>query len=320
MRTARVLILLGALAASATARASALPIEGFAAIVNDRVITIGEVMAYVQPAEQQVADIYGGEELQTKREEIYSNGLEALISRALILEEFEKSGGQIPERLVNDRVNEIIFQRFNNDRAMFQRTLIDQQITEEEWREEIRNRLIISFLRRQEVADRVKVSPFDVKRSYDENLDKFRTPAQVRLRVIVLNLGTTDEEKQVRRDDAVVLRGRLLAGGDFAAVARERSEGMKASDGGDWGWMDPTSLRDELRTVVDATRTGEISETVEVGDQIFIIRVDERKDAGLIPFEQVRPELEEKLRQAESERLFDAWIERLHNKHYVQVF
>jgi len=315
-RTSTVLLLL----AGGLAQAGTLPLDGYAAIVNDRVITVGEVMAYVQPTEQQISDIYGGDELRSRREAVYASGLEALIDRALILEDFEKSGAAIPDRLVNDRINEIIFSRFNNDRAAFERALIEQQVTQEEWRDEIRDRLVVSFLRRQEVTDKVKVSPFEVRRAYDSQLDKYKTPEEIRLRVLVLHKGATQEDRDVKAQEAVVLRGRILAGEDFAEVAKARSEGMKASEGGDWGWVEPKNLREELRQVVETIQIGDVSDVIEAGDELYILRVEEKKAAGFVPYETVRQTIEDELKQTEAARLYKAWIDRLRNKHYVQIF
>ncbi|NCC52286.1 MAG: hypothetical protein EOM20_13865, partial [Spartobacteria bacterium] len=69
-----------------------IPIDGYAAMVNDRVITVGDVLMQLQPVELQLRELYEGIELEKKLEEAYADARQNLIERALILEEFKKSG------------------------------------------------------------------------------------------------------------------------------------------------------------------------------------------------------------------------------------
>ena len=98
--------------------AAKLPLDGYAAVVNERTITIGDVMMSIYEAEEKLRIMHGGEALEEKRDELFRSGLEKLIDQALIIEEFgSRKDMQIPDRMVDDRVNEIIFERFGNDRS-----------------------------------------------------------------------------------------------------------------------------------------------------------------------------------------------------------
>lgn len=323
MRNAAV-ILLAFLAGATHARASAgtLPVDGFAAMVNQRVVRVSDVIAYIQPADQQLRDVYTGEELQKKREEAFDSGLQALIERALILEDFasQEKQPQLPERVINDRINEMINERFQNDRAAFLQALIDEQITLDEWKQETRDRLIVSILRRQEVTDKVKVSPTQVRDLYESQIEKYRFPARVNLSVIVINQGKDDKEREAKLQQAVLARGKVLGGTDFADVAKEYSEGSRAAEGGDWGWLEEASLRPELKSKIQALKNGEVSDIIEVDDAYYIVVVNDRKDAGVTPFEDIRVQLESEVKKAETDRLYNQWMQRLRRKHFVQVF
>lgn len=308
------------LVAAASAIAAPTAVDGFAAVVNTRIITVGDVLEYVAPTESQLREVYSGDELQQKREQIYTSGLEALIDQALILEDFKSRQAEIPERLVNDRINEIIFDRFNNDRALFQQALVDQQTTLEEWRDQIRDRLIVTFLRRQEVTDKVKLSPNDVRRAYNERAAEFTVPLRVRLNVIVLNRGSTPEEQEVKRQQAIMVRGKLLAGEEFSFVAMNVSEGSKAAQGGDWGWMQPSDLRVELKNAVAAMKENDISDIIETENELYIVKVAEIQPEHVTPYEEVKDKIEQELKENEGLRLYKAWMERLRRKFYVQIF
>ena len=294
-------------------------VDGFAAVVNERVITMGDVLDFIQPNILQLRDVYAGEELERKREEAYTTGLQLLVDQALIVEEFKKSGGTIPDRLVNDRINEVIFDQFENDRAKFLAALAEEQITLEDWRERIRERLIVSALRQQEINDRVQVTPDNLRQAYEKSRAKFSRPQQVKLSMITLRKDRSADETAAR-EEAVRLRGRLLTGENFATLAKEFSHDPKAVNGGDWGWITPQDLRAELRQGLDTLKVGDISDILETPDAFYVARIEEQRAAYQPTLEELRPELEKDVRRAEVDRLYQAWMERLKRKHAIKIF
>ena len=307
--------LLGALALPAWPRAGLQPVDGYAASVNKRVITVSEVMELVQPLDRKLREEYSGLELQKRREEAFEHALQNLINQALILEEFTTLGGQMPERVVKQRAEAIVREQFNNDRMAFRDALGEQRITLEEWREQMRENLVVNALRRQEVGDRLMVNPVEVYRLYQQRAEQFRVPAQSWLRMIVIKRDT--DEAPARATEA---RGQLLAGQPFAAVAKAFSTDRTAAQGGDWGWVDVTTLRRELAEAIEKTPAGQVGPTVETADACYVFRVEERRPAGIKSFEEVRGPLEDEVRKQENARLFDAWMKRLRRKYYVKIY
>ena len=295
-------------------------VDGYAALVNSRVITVGDVLALIQPVRLQLESSYSGDELETKTEEAFQTGLQALIERALILEEFTAQGGVIPDRFIDDQISEIVSDHFNNDRAAFLKALTEDRLTLDDWRTETRNRLEVTILRRKEVTDKVIIAPRAVREVYDASIDKYRTPAQIKLRMIALHKGTTEEDQAAKLGEAEHIRERLLAGEDFGEVAKASSEGIKAAKGGDMGWVEPSSLRSELADAANGLEPGRISEVIPTQDELYILKVEAKKSAAVTPFEEAQQSIEKELRKTEEDRLYKAWIQRLKDKYYVKVF
>ena len=113
------LIVLLAFAGAGRLAAEPMTIDGYAAIVNDHVITVGEVMEFIAPVEEQLRVSFSGAELAKKRVEAFSNGVQRLVEQQLVVEDFKKSAGQIPDRLVNSRVDEVIADRFTTTARNF---------------------------------------------------------------------------------------------------------------------------------------------------------------------------------------------------------
>lgn len=308
-----------ALAAATVAPARTMPVDGYAAYVNNRVITVGEILAIIQPIRAQLAETYSGKELEEKMAEAYQEGLDALIERALILEEFNAMEGNIPDRAVDDQINVMINDRFKNDRAAFLQALAEDRMTMDDWREETKNRLIVNLMRRREVIDRVVITPRAVRDVYESRAAEYQLPEQIRLSMIVLHKGTTADDQAVKKKEAARIREKLLAGGNFAELAKASSEGYKAAEGGDQGWMDPKTLRKELAAAVATLEPGRISDVIETDDDFYILKVEAKKNASIVPFDDVRSQIEAELRKAEEVRMYKAWIERLKRKFYVKI-
>lgn len=321
LKTVRQMVMITAglvLAGSAAGRA--VPVDGYAAMVNQRVILKSEVFALVYPVQQQLQLSYTGLDLEKKLDEAYRNVLDTLVERALIVEEFNRQGRALPDRAIDTQVNSLISERFNNNRMAFLDALAEERLTLAEWREQAKDSLIVTILRRTEILDRVAVAPREVRESYETNLDRYRTPEEVLLRLIVLHPGTTEEERAAKIGEARRIRARLTEGEDFAAVARTVSEGAKAAQGGDMGWMETAQLRAELAQGIHGLAPGQIGEVIEAPDEIYLAKVEGRKQASVTPFEDVRRDIEALLRKQEADRLYKGWIARLKNRFYVKVF
>ncbi|HEY8168052.1 MAG TPA: peptidylprolyl isomerase [Candidatus Limnocylindrales bacterium] len=74
------------------------------------------------------------------------------------------------------------------------------------------------------------------------------------------------------------------AGADFAALAREHSDGLEALKGGDLGWIAPGQSQDkQIDTTLFALQPGAVSEGLKLDDGYHIYRAAERATRPLTP-------------------------------------
>jgi len=294
--------------------------DGFAALVNDRVVTVSDVISMVQQGDAQRQALYEDEELEQKRKEDFDKALEILIERALILEDFEQQKAEIPDRAVDDYLESMIRENFDNDRGAFLAGLAAERMTLEDYREQIRERLIVMVSRQQILQGKIFVAPSAVFRAYGEKASEYQLPESVRYRMMVFKGGKTDEEQSAQRAKAESVRQKILDGADFAETAREHSEDSRAKQGGDWGWSAVKDLGPQFAEALNALAPGGVSEVIEAGGDFCIVKLEERRDASVAPFDEVKEEIEKELRNAEEERIYKEWIARLRKKHNVKIF
>jgi peptidyl-prolyl cis-trans isomerase C len=153
---------------------------------------------------------------------------------------------------------------------------------------ELAQRLVESTIR-----PGVAVADSEVEAFYAKNPEMFRTPAQVHARHILFSSehGDSDAERSGAKENAEAARVRALAGEDFAALAKELSQGPSAKDGGDLGFFSAGSMVPAFSEAAFALEPGGISDVVETQFGYHVIKVEERRDGGTRPLDEVREPL-----------------------------
>ena len=284
-------------------------LDSYAAIVNGKVITVGEVLSALQPTQATIAAKYNGVELQQKIAMEYETLRNALIDSELILLDFETQGGTLPDRAIEDHVNTVIHERFGNDRTAFLRALAEERLTFAEWRKQMKDQLVIQVMRQREVAAKILITPLDMQQAYEaRKASAYSIPERVRLRTLTL---PADSKKNTNKLVKRIRAGKLSFDD---AVAK----GATLQD--DPELIDVDSLNEAIRNAIASLPDGGISEAVEIGGTSYILQVVERAAPRLRPLDEVSPEIEKELRRAEFDRLNRIWIDSLRSKYYIQTF
>lgn len=303
-------------AAASVAFAGAVRIDGLAAKVNEQSIMLSEVTPIVEAQRPKLEKSLTGEELKTELRKLYRETLNLLIDRQLILDLYEEQskgqGKKIPEQFIDERMKAIVQDRFHGDRERMMAALQKEGLTYDDWRKEIKDMIIVTSMRKANVDQNVRISPEALRETYERNRERYKAPATVRLRMIVVEKEDSDEETAEKKAAIEEALAKLKTGGDFAEIAKKVSEDGKAESGGDWGWLDPRkTLRPELAEAILSLAAGETSDILETRGEFYVLKVEERRDESALAFEDVLPQVERDMRQEETKRLYDAWIERL---------
>jgi peptidyl-prolyl cis-trans isomerase C len=105
-------------------------------------------------------------------------------------------------------------------------------------------------------------------------------------------------QKELTSDEALAkaqaLRKRIVAGEDFAKLAKEESDDTNsAASGGDVGFFKRGQMVPEFEEVAFFMKPGEVSEPVRSQYGFHVIRLDQREAKS---FEELKPELEKRVR------------------------
>jgi len=139
---------------------------------------------------------------------------------------------------------------------------------------------------------------------------------QIRARQILLVANEISDESETRQR-LLQIRDRIIAGEDFADMARLQSADLRTRAlGGDLGWLNPGDLVPELEWVAVALPLGELSGPVQTqfGHHLIQITDRRRQDIGA----QVRrQEARREIRKEKFNRRYEQWIKELRDKAWV---
>ena len=294
-------------------------LNGIAAVVNKEVITFGEVRELVGPKEKQARETLKGEALVEKIKEIRLAAINDLIDRSLILQEFKSKGYQIPDYLIDERIQEIIRESFGGDRQAFLRTLSAQGFTLEKFREFQRDSVIVQEMRKQATKGATTVSDTKVEEYYRAHIAEYSSAEEMKLRMIVIRGGGPENDS--RRKMIEEIREKIVAGAEFGDLARMYSMDEATQETyGDWGWIDRKKLNEELTKVAFALKPGQMSQIVELGGSYYLLYCEAKKQATVKPLKEMRPEIEKALLQTERQKQQTEWLQKLRKKAYIKLY
>lgn len=295
-------------------------VDGIEAVVADKVITFAQVEDYTRPVEETLRTQYAADPdiYQQKLDAALHDSLEVLVERALILHNYESGGYvKLPDSLADQLVQDNIRERFG-DRVTMLKTLQAQGMTLEQYRRELLDRYIESGLRNENVQKTVIISPYKIQAYYQSHPDEFKMADRVKLRMIVLNKASADDTNAIEL--AREIARKIKGGSSFTEMAALYSQGSQQHQGGDWGWIDRTVLRQELSDAAFSMTPGQVSQPIETPDSVYLMSVEDKKAAGLKPLADVRDEIEKNLQIQEQARLSKVWIDGLKKKTYIRYF
>ncbi|WP_018873479.1 SurA N-terminal domain-containing protein [Thioalkalivibrio sp. ALJ16] len=145
----------------------------------------------------------------------------------------------------------------------------------------------------------VDLSEDDIREHYRVNRSRYEEPELREVRQIRIQDTDADGEARIRE-----LRERLEAGEDFAELAEAYSEDSLTADrGGRMGEIARGDIDSTLETIIFTLPEGLISQPVRTDRGWFILEVTAIEESRPQPFEDVREEVEQDLRDRTAEQM-----------------
>lgn len=190
-------------------------------------------------------------------------------------------------------------------------------------REEITMNIQINKLVLAELGGKVTVSDKEIADFYQKNRDKFTKPETVRARhlLIALAAGDSDKIKAEKKAKAEELRKELVAGADFAALAKKHSDCPSKEKGGDLGSFTRGQMVPPFEEAVFSQKKNEIGPVVATEFGFHIIQVLDREAAQVMALDgEAKKKITPFLEQQKQQVAFEGLVKRIKAKANIVVY
>lgn len=300
-------------------------VDRVVAVVNEDVITLSEVNEEGKPLFQRVAEQAPASELPEALKQVRQTVIDKLIEKKIMLQEAKKADISVSEEEI-DRAFELILKRNNTTRQQFRNELAVMGLTEEQYRENLRNQVLSSKLVSYEVRSKVIIPESKIIDYYDTHYTERVGEGgyyilQIGIAWDSINNGEEIDKEEARKK-AERIRSLAVAGQDFRELAKEYSDLPSAVDGGDIGVLNKDDMSSEMLEIISKTKAGQISPIIATssGFQFFkVLSSQEGQIITKVPYESVKDEIYDILYQREIEARFEDWLKEKKDQSYIKI-
>ncbi|HEX6772271.1 MAG TPA: peptidyl-prolyl cis-trans isomerase [Acidobacteriaceae bacterium] len=293
-------------------------VEEAVAQVNDQIINTSDYnRAEAQMDQEARQQGWSEQELESHKRDL----LRDLIDQQLLLSKGKDLDINGETELVR-RLDDIRKQNHLDTMEELEKAVSSQGLSYEDFKQNIRNSIITQQVIRDQVGRHIQMTDAQLQRYYQQHVSDFTQPESVRLSEILIPVATAGDEAanlaaaKTKADD---LKGKIKAGGDFAALAKANSVGTTAAQGGDLGDFTRGKLAKQLEDATFALQPGQATEPIRTRQGYVILKVMAHTPGGTQPFASVRPQVEEAAFMSEMQPRLRDYMAKLRESAYEDV-
>ena len=299
-------------------------VEEIAAKVNNDIITRGELEHRRLEIEQELRrQGLTGAKLADAVKQAERDALREQIDQLLLVQRGKDLDIKV-DADVTRRLAEIQVQNKIPDPDKFQEFIRQQTgMPYEDFKQQLTNQILTQRVVGQEIGSRIAISVPEMQKYYEEHKKDYVREEQVFLSQILISTeGKTPDQVAAAEKKAQDLTARGRKGEKFSDLARDNSDDPEtAKAGGFIGGYKRGLLLKQIEDTVFKEKKGYVSDPMKIEKPacFLIVRVDERYEAGQASFEEVKSEVEDRLREPKIEPKVRDYLTRLRAEAFLQI-
>jgi len=299
---------------------------GDAAAQGDRIAVVNGVAISGKALEQKMSEIRqqmsrGGKAVNEEQlAAMKPRAVDNLIEEELLYQESQKKEIAVDQKTLEAALTDI--RGRYDSKENYLTFLKKMKLTEDAFTEKVRRLLAIRQLFTTQVDAKLQVPDEEVKAFYTDNPQHFKTPEQVRARHILIKL-EADADKAAREaamKKMAEVRKKLAGGEAFEDLAKQYSEGPSNIKGGDLGYFGRGQMVKPFEEAAFALAIGATSDIVETQFGLHLIRVEDKKEPGTVPYEKVRERIMEHLKKQKRNQAIATYLQDLKKGAKIEKF
>jgi peptidyl-prolyl cis-trans isomerase SurA len=296
-------------------------VDRVAAVVNSDIIPLSEVYQRAAPELGRINAERDAAKRNKLRDEVLKLALDQLIGEKLLEAEIKELNIDVTDQELESALDDV--RRQNKvDADQFEQMLRQEGFTIAQYRDFIRKHVARLKLVNLKVRGKVKIADEDLKVEYNKFSKLEGEDPEIHARHILVKLdpkaSAADVEAAQKKAAALAVEARQ-PGVDFIELAKQKSEGPSANDGGDLGFFRRGVMVPEFERIAFNLQEGQISDPVRTKFGFHVIKVDERRNVAVKPFEEMKDQLRERLMRGQLEKYTNDYVQELRQKAAVEV-
>jgi peptidyl-prolyl cis-trans isomerase SurA len=298
-------------------------VEEIVARVNNEIITRSELDKARASAADSARDECSGkctpEQLQMAIDDGQKYALRDLIDQSLLAQRGKDMDINVEAELVK-QLDQIRQKNNLKDLDDLEKAVTAQGFNWEDFKTNIRNRLLTQEVIRREVGSHINITHDEAEKYYNEHKQEFVKPEQVALSAIEIKTeGKKESEIPELKAKAQKLHDRVKDGEDFGELAKRFSDGSTAQQGGYLGVYKRGELSKELEDIVFKLNRNDLTDVIETKQGFLVLKVMEHYDEGQQPFDKVENDIMDRLYSQKMEPALREYLKTLREQSYVVI-
>jgi len=290
------------------------------AIVNGDVITLMELNNTFEPYRKKIEESYRGPD----KEKIIADNrlmmLNKMIENIMIDQEAKKAGLIVKDEEVMETINNLLARKKYTMEDLLN-NLAKENSTFEAHKKDVKEHLLRMKLIRHELKSKIMITEEEIGEYYRQNRENYEGKEAVRLKhiLIIIPKGADEKVKTKLRAEVDAILERLQKGESFDVIASRYSQGPAAAAGGDIGFVEKGSMQPVVDSAAFSLKKDELSGVIESPIGFHIIKVIDKRGAGIKPIESVREEIKAKIEEDKWDKKYLEWIKELRKKSVIEI-
>ncbi|UCE43053.1 MAG: peptidyl-prolyl cis-trans isomerase [Candidatus Aminicenantes bacterium] len=295
-------------------------VDAIVAIVNDDIITVSDYMMEHDAIYQVLRAQLQGEEFTKQYEKEKEGLLERMITERLLLQEATRldiqSTANVDEQ-IRMMVDNIKKQYNIASDEEFKRAMEQQGVDYGGWIAQQEKAIIQQALIFNEVGRSIAIDETDVVNYYDLHPEEFTTLPTYKLKgIYVSSEDKSEQEAQAKMEE---VNEKLASGEELESLASQYSEGPEKESQGDIGTYKKGEMDKTLEEAVANLEEGSLSSWIQIPTGWFLLKLDEKTESQLRPFEEVKKDIENNLFMQEQQVRIQAYIKDLKKRSFINI-
>ncbi|MFQ5450121.1 MAG: peptidylprolyl isomerase [Nitrospinaceae bacterium] len=293
-------------------------VDRVVARVNGDIITLSMVQERSLVLERQLNA--SGAKVDLSKKEIMKQVLNSLIEEKLQIGEAKKSRLEVDEKSITSALDDIKSKN-NITEAELESMLQQEGRTLEQYKDHIRDQILLSKVVRFHMGNGVKVSKKQIRKYYQSHLKDYWVPKQpfVRHILLIAEEGMPEKERQLKKIRAKELLRQIRGGKAFVEIAKKYSEDVSAASGGEVGFIKKGQLVPEFEETAFRLQEGEVSDVVETQYGFHIIKVDKVIPARTKSLDEVKDEIANIQQFENQKKHYKEWMDEIKKAAFIEI-